>query len=81
MKNFGFFCDFWCQFETFFFQKTAFISSQKPAGQRIRAVLSVLNVLIYEVYQEFDKNWVKTLKIVTILVYCHFQCQFETFSI
>ena len=57
------FLHFQCQFEIFFIWKTAFISSEKPTEQRIRAMLSVFNILIHEVYRKFDKNSIKTLKI------------------
>ena len=59
--NFWDFCHFLCQFEIFSIGKH--ISSEMPTGQRISAMLSVFNILIYEVYRKFDKNCIKTVKI------------------
>ena len=53
----------------FFHLKTAIISSEKPTGQRISAVLSVFHILIHEVYRKFDKNYIKTVKIGKFLVF------------
>ena len=55
MENFVFFCYFLYQFETFFIWKKAIIFSEKPTGQQMSAMLSVLNILINEVCQKFDK--------------------------
>ena len=55
MESFGFFCYFRYQFETFFIWKKAIIFSEKPTGQQMRAMLSVLNILINEVCRKFDK--------------------------
>ena len=62
-----------------FIWKTAIISSKKPIGQRIRAMLSVFVNLLHEVHRKFGKNCVKTLKIIKFSVFCHFRCQFEIF--
>ena len=37
--------------------------SEKPTGQQMRAMLSVLNSLINEICRKFDKNCLKLLKI------------------
>ena len=63
MESFVFFCYFRYQFENFFIWKKAIIFSEKPTGQQTRAMLSVLNILINEVCQKFDKNCLKLLKI------------------
>ena len=53
------FCYFRYQFETFFIWEKAIIFSEKPTGQQMRVMLSVLNILINEVCQKFDKNCLK----------------------
>ena len=55
-------CHFRCQFETFYFYKTAIISSEMPAGQRISAPLSSFKIQIYEVFQTFYSNCMKMMK-------------------
>ena len=77
MKSFVFFCYFRYQFETFFIWKKAIIFSEKPSGQQMRAMLSVLNLLINEVCQKFDKNCLKLLKIGKFWNFCHFWGQFS----
>ena len=62
MESFVFFCSFRYQFETFFIWKKEPMFSGKPTGQQMRAMLSVLNILINEVCQKFDKNCLKLLK-------------------
>ena len=54
MEKLGSFCRFRCEFEIFLILKTAIISSKKPTGKRINAMLSVSIILTYEVYQKFD---------------------------
>ena len=49
-------------FEKRFFGR-AIISSEKPIGQQISAMVSVFNILIHEIYRKYDKNCIKTLKI------------------
>ena len=73
------FCLFRCQFEIFFISKTANSASKKPTGQRIRAMFSVFNIPIFEVYQNVNTNCIKTLKLVKVRVFCDFRCQLETF--
>ena len=63
MESFGFFCYFRYQLKTFFIWKKAITFSEKPTGQQMRAMLSVLNILINEVCRKFDKNCLKLLKI------------------
>ena len=46
MESFVFFCYFLYQFETFFIWKKAMNFSEKPIGQQMRGMLSVLNNLI-----------------------------------
>ena len=46
-----------------FFQKTATISSNKPNGQRISAMLNIFSIVIHEDCGNYDKNCIKTLKI------------------
>ena len=60
-----------------FIWKTALISSEKPTGQRIPAMLSVFNILIHEVYRKFDKNSIKTLKIEKFWNFCQLWCKFS----
>ena len=77
MERFGFFCYFRYQFETFFIWKKAIIFSEKPTAQQLRAMLSVLNILINEVRRKFDKNCLKLLKIRNFWNFCHFWCHFS----
>ena len=42
-----------------FLWKTAIISSDKPTGQRTSAMLSVFNILIYDIYRKVDKTALK----------------------
>ena len=63
MENFGFFCYFRYQFETFSIWKKAIIFPEKPTAQQMRAMLSVLNILTNEVCRNFDKNFLKLLKV------------------
>ena len=77
MESFVFFWYFRYQFETFFIWKKAIIFSEKPTGQQMRAMLSVLNILINEVCQKFDKNCLKLLKIGKFWNFCHFWGQFS----
>ena len=77
MESFGFFCYFRYQFETFFIWKKAIIFSEKPTGQPMRAMLSVLNILINEVCRKFDKNCLKFLKIRKFWNFCHFWGHFS----
>ena len=72
MESFGFFCGFRHQFETFFIWKKAIIFTEKPTAQQMRAILSVLNILINEVCQKLDKNCLKLLKIRKFWNFCHF---------
>ena len=65
--KFWVFCLFRFQFDIFFIEKTAIISSGKPTGQQIPAMLSVFNILIHEVYRKRDKSCKKTLKIEKVL--------------
>ena len=58
-----FFVIFGINLRPFSFEKKAIIFSEKPTGQQMRAMLSVLNILINEVCQKFDKNCLKLLKI------------------
>ena len=76
MESFVFFCYFRYQFETFFIWKKAIIFSEKPTGQQMRAMLSVLNILINVVSQKFDKNCLKLLKIEKFWNFCHFGVNF-----
>ena len=77
MECFVFFCYFRYQSETFFIWKKAIIFSEKPTAQQIRATLSVLNILINEVCQKFDKNCLKLLKIRKFWNFCHFWGRFS----
>ena len=47
--------------------------SEMPAGQQIRAMLSVFNILTHEVDQKFELYFKKLIKIGKILVFCHFR--------
>ena len=76
MESFVFFCYFRYQFETFFIWKKATIFSEKPTGQQMRAMLSVLNILSNEVCQKLDKNCLM-LKIGKFWIFCHFWGQFS----
>ena len=60
--KFWVFCLFRFQFDIFFIEKTAIISSGKPTGQQIPAMLSVFNILIHEVYRKRDKSCKKNVK-------------------
>ena len=71
-KRFGIFVIFGVNLRFFFNWKTAIISSEKPTGQRTSAMLSILNIIIHEVYRKFDKNCLKTLKIGKFLVFTIF---------
>ena len=77
MESFVFFCYFLYHFESFFIRKKAIIFSGKPTEQQIRAMLSVLNILINEVSQNFDKNCLQLLKIEKFWNFCHFWGQFS----
>ena len=79
MKNgkFCVFCYFRYQFETFFIWKEALIFSEKPTGQQMRAMLSVIDILINEVCQKLDKNYLKLFKIGKFWNFCHFWGQFS----
>ena len=77
MESFVFFCYFGINFRPFSFGKKAIIFSEKPTGQQMRAMLSVLNILINEVCQKFDKNCLKLLKIGKFWNFCHFWGQFS----
>ena len=66
---FGFFCQFWSLFQIFFIGKTAIISWETPTERPFRAMLSVFNISIHEVYQKYDKNDIKTIKIGTIFAF------------
>ena len=77
MESFVFFCYFLYHFESFFIWNKATIFSEKPTEQKIRAMLSVLNILINEVSQKFDKNCLKLLKIGKFCSFCHFWGQFS----
>ena len=74
MENFGFFCYFRYQLETFFIWKKAIVFSEKPT---MRAMLSVLSILINEVCRKFDKNCLKLCKIRKFWNFCHFWVQFS----
>ena len=63
-------CHFRCQFETFYFYKTAIISSEMPAGEPSSAILSSFKILIHENYQKFDLNCKKNDK---NREFCHFR--------
>ena len=63
-------CHFRCQFETFYFYKTAIMSSEKPAGERSSAILSSFKILIHKNYQKFDLNCKKNDK---NREFCHFR--------
>ena len=52
-EKFCVFCQFRCQFEIGFILKTAIISSEKPTGQQLCAMLSIFELLIQEVCQKF----------------------------
>ena len=56
MEIFVAFCHFRGHFEILFILKTAIISSEKPTGQRVGALLSVFNILIHDIYRKIDKN-------------------------
>ena len=74
MESFGF---FGINLRPFSFRKKATIYSGKPTGQQMRAMLSVLNILINEVCRKFDKNCSKLLKIRKFWIFCHFWGQFS----
>ena len=60
------FCQFRCQFETFFIAKIEIISFLKTTGQGVATLLTFLNTPIQEKWKH--------------LGFCHFLCQFEIFS-
>ena len=53
----------------------AIISSEKPIGQQISAMVSVFNILIHEIYRKYDKNCIKTLKIGIFFIFGSFPFQ------
>ena len=47
---------------SFFIRKSANISSEKPTGQRISAMLSVFNILIHDIFRKLEKIALKRKK-------------------
>ena len=80
MENFGIFVTFGVNLR-YFHYKTAVNSSGKPTRQHIFSLLTLFNVSIDEVGRKFGKKCIKLLKIEKFSDFCHFLCQFETFSI
>ena len=72
-----FFVIFGINLRPFSFGKKAIIFSEKPTGQQMRAMLSVLHNLINEVCRKFDKNCSKLLKIRKFRNFGHFWGQFS----
>ena len=77
MESFGFFVTFGINLRPFSFGKKAIIFSEKPTTQQLRAMLSVLNILINEVCRKFDKNCLKLVKIRKFWNFRQFWGQFS----
>ena len=63
LANFGIFINFGVNLRFFHMENNAYYLFETPTGQRIRAMMSIFNSLIYEVYRKYDENCIKSSKI------------------
>ena len=78
------FCLFLCHFEIFFITKQPLSLRKSLLDNKTYsscATLSVFNIVMREIYRNFDQNCRNILKMENILIFCLFLCQCEIFFI